>query len=297
MKLLDLSIVICNYNTQEILQNTLSSIYKFTRNINFEIIVVDDGSTDNSVGMVKKYFPYVRIIKNYMNLGYSKSANKGTKISRGRYVLHLNSDVVFTKKTSLEKILEFMNKSPHIGISGCKIITNNGDLDLPCRHSIPSLLNSFFQMFSMYRLFPKIKSTNYYMTYFPVNQITKVGGLGAFMIIRKDVIRKIGYLDERFFIYCEDTDYCIRTIKAGWDIYYYPKIAVKHMQGGTTNQLKMKSLLLFHKSILLYYKKHFSQKNFFLLNLIVYAGIYIRLILYIIVKFFSNKIKVSTTLC
>lgn len=297
MKLLDLSIVICNYNTQEILQNTLSSIYKFTKNINFEIIVVDDGSTDNSVGMVKRYFPYVRIIKNYMNLGYSKSANKGTKISRGRYVLHLNSDVIFTDKTFLDGILKFMDNNQNIGISGCKIITNNGALDLPCRHAVPTLINSFFQMFSIYKLFPKIKSINYYMTYLSENKIAKVGGLGAFMLFRKDVIKKIGYLDERFFIYCEDTDYCLRAIKAGWDIYYYPKITVKHMQGGTTNQLKMKSLLLFHKSILLFYKKHFSQKNFFLLNLIVYAGIYIRLILYIIVKFLSTKIKDGGALC
>lgn len=117
------------------------------------------------------------------------------------------------------------------------------------------------------------------------------------MIVRKDLIRDIGYLDEKFFIYCEDTDYCYRAIKAGWDIYYFPKVEVVHMHGGTTKQLKTKALLFFHKGVFLFYRKHFASKNFFLLNFIVYAGISIRLIIFLTVELimhFKQKIRKTT---
>ena len=110
------------------------------------------------------------------------------------------------------------------------------------------------------------------------------------------LIKNIGYLDERFFIYCEDTDFCYRAIKAGWDIYYYPKVKVMHMHGGTTNQFKIRALLFFHKGIYLFYKKHFANKNFFLLNFIVYIAILIRLSLYMGVEFLTyTKLKFSKT--
>lgn len=294
MRSLDLSIIICNYNTGRLLKNTLSSIYRNTKNITFEIITVDDGSTDRSVEIIKKYFPKVRIIKNVKNLGYSKSCNIGTRLSKGKYILHLNSDVNFTKNTSMSLIIKFMDDNPNIGIAGCKIIKYDGSLDLPCRHSLPTLTNAFFQMFGLYKIFSNIKSTNYYMTYLPDDKITKVGGLGAFMLLRKELVRRIGYLDERFFIYCEETDYCYRAIKAGWDVYYFPKIEVKHMHAGTTNQFRIKALFLFHKGIFLYYKKHYSNENFFLINLFVYAGIVVRLIFFISVELFSYlKIKLQ----
>lgn len=280
MKLPDISIVICNYNTSKILKNTLSSIYRNNKNISFEIVVVDDGSTDDSIEIIKKYFPKIKVIRNIKNLGYSKSCNIGTKLSKGKYILHLNSDVNFTKNTHMNSLIKFMDEHPNTGICGCKIVKTDGSLDLSCRHSLPTIRNSLFQPFGLYKLFPNIKSINYYMTYLPDNQITKVGGLGAFMLIRRKLIEEIGYLDERFFIYCEDTDYCYRAIKAGWDIYYFPKIKVKHMHGGTTNQFPIRALLIFHKGIFLFYKKHYASKNFLLLNFIVYLGILVRLTLF-----------------
>lgn len=292
MKPLDVSVIIGNYNTEKLLKRTLTSVYKNTKNIAFEIIVIDDGSVDKSVEMVKKYFPKIQIKKNTKNLGYSKTYNIGTKLSKSRYTLHLNSDVFFTKDSSLDLIIKFMDENPNIGISGCKIIKHDGSLDLPCRHSLPTLTNVFSQTIGLHKIFPKIKSANYYMTYLPNTQITKVGGIiGAFMLIRRRLIDEIGYLDERFFIYCEDTDYCYRAIKAGWDVYYFPKVKVKHMHGGTTRQFKIKSLLNFHKGMLLYYNKHHAQKNFFMLNLLVYLGILIRLTLFTTFGLLSNAKK------
>lgn len=190
-----------------------------------------------------------------------------------------------------------MSKNPNIGICGCKIVRHDGSSDLPCKHAIPTLKNSFFQLFGLYKLFPKIKSMNYYMTYLSDNKPASVGGLGAFMLIRKELIKQIGYLDERFFIYCEDTDYCYRAIKAGWDVYYFPKVKVEHMHGGTTSKFKLKALLLFHKGIFLYYNKHYANQNFFLINLFVYSGILTRLILFMGIEMLkylrteTNRIK------
>ncbi len=285
MKSLDLSIIIGNYNTKELLKKTLSSIYHYTKNINFEIIVIDDGSIDKSVEMVEIFFPKIKIKKNTRNLGYSKTYNIGTRLSNSRYVLHLSSDVYFTKDTSLDLILKFMDENPKIGIAGCKIIKHNGSLDAPCRHASPTIINVLFQTFGLYKLFPNIKSANYYMTYLPDNQITKVGGIiGAFMLIRKELIDDIGYLDEQFFIYCEDTDYCYRAIKAGWEVYYFPKVKVKHIHGGTTRQFKIRSLVNFHKGMFFYYIKHHANENFFLLNLIVYFGILFRFGLFVSIE-------------
>lgn len=290
MKPLDLSIIIGNYNTQDLLKNTLSSIYKNIKNISYEIIAIDDGSIDGSVEMVKKNFPKIKIKKNTKNLGYSKTYNIGSKLSQSRYILHLNSDVYFTKNSPMDILLRFMDENPKIGIAGCKIIKYDGTLDLPCRHALPTIKNVFFQTFGLYKLFPKVKSLNYYMTYLPDNQITKVGGIiGAFMLIKKEVIKQIGYLDERFFIYCEDTDYCYRAIKAGWDVYYFPKIKVKHMHGGTTRQSKIKSLINFHRGMFLYYGKHHANENFFLLNLIVYTGIVARFMLFAVMELLNYR--------
>jgi len=278
MKLLDLSIIIGNYNTEELLKKTLTSIYKNTKNINYEIIVIDDGSVDGSVEMIKRNFPKIKIKKNIKNLGYSKTYNIGTKLSKSRYILHLNSDVFFTKDSSLDLIIKFMDKNPNIGIAGCKVIKHDGSLDLPCRRSLPTIKNVFFQTTGLYKIFPKNKSLNYYLTYLPDNKITKIECImGAFMLIKKNLIKEIGYLDERFFIYSEDIDYCYRAIKAGWDVYYFPKIKVKHIHGGTTRQFKIKYLLNFHKGMFLYYNKHMARRNFFILNLLVYLGILIRL--------------------
>lgn len=284
----ELSIVICNYNTKKLLRDTLSSIYRYTKNLDFEIIVVDDGSSDKSLIMIKRHFPKVKIHKNNINLGYSKSCNIGTKLAKADYILQLNSDVNFTKYTDMRSLIKFMNEHPNVGICGCKIIKPDGSLDLPCRHALPTIKNSFFQPLGLYKLFPNVKSINYYMTYLGDNEITKVGGLGAFMLLKKSLIKEIGYLDEQFFIYCEDTDYCHRAIKAGWDIYYFPKITVRHMHGGTTNQFKIKALLIFHKGIFSYYKKHYSNQNFFLLNFIVYLGILVRLIIFMIIEFIKT---------
>jgi len=277
---IDLSIVISNYNTRELLKKTLVSSIKSTKNIRTEIIVIDDASSDKSAEMVKNEFPKLKLVQNITNKGYSKSYNIGTKLAKGRYILHLNSDITFLGKYKLDYLLEFMDDHPKIGITGCKIVKLNGRIDLPCKRAFPTISNIFWQTIGLSNLFPKNKLFGkYYLSYLNENEIQPVDCLmGAFMLIRKNVFKQIGLLDEQFFIYGEDIDFCYRTKKAGWEIYYNPKLIVKHHHGGTTNKSRLKHIFKFHHAMLLYYKKHLAKNNSYILNCFVYFGIATRTI-------------------
>src|SRR3989338_1386333 len=270
-KFVDLSIIICNYNTRRFLEKNLAALKKALKNISSEIIVVDNGSTDGSASLVSSQFPSVRLIRNSQNLGYSQGYNQGTKIASGRYILHLNSDIEWSSGSDLKNLISFLDNNPRIGIAGCKIITSGGRLDLPCKRSLPTLTNVLFQFSGLYRIFPGNKLLGeYYLTYLDENKAQYVDCLmGAFMLIRKSVFDQIGLLDERFFIYGEDIDFCFRAVRAGWKIYYYPSLTVLHSHGGTTNKSKLKHLYLFHKAMYHYYHKHLTQQSPFLLNLLV----------------------------
>lgn len=241
-----------------LLRKTLASIYSNTMTRLLEVIVVDDASTDGSIEMVSKYFPKVILVRNKKNIGYSKSYNKGTHLAKGRYILHLNSDITLKSKNSLDIILQYMETHKRVGIVGCRLFKNNGTLDLPCKRSFPTLKNILFQSVGLSRIFPKNRTFGeYYLTYLDENEVNEVDCLmGAFMFIRKKVFDEIGYLDERFFIYGEDIDFCYRTKKAGWKIVYYPLIAVQHRHGGTTRQFKLKHIWRFHYAMIQYYRKH-----------------------------------------
>lgn len=284
---LDISIIISTFNTKKLLRKTLSSIYSYFKGIRFEIIVIDDASDDGTRQAVKKYFPKVKIIKNKNNLGYSKSYNLGTKLAAGEYILHLNSDVEFIGKYSFDKMLLYMKKNKGVGVSGCKILKSNGALDLPCRRSFPTPMNILFQSVGLAKAFPKSKIFgNYYLTYLNEDKITEVDCImGAFMLIKKDVFKTIGYLDENFFIYGEDIDFCYRVKNAGMKIVYFPKVLLKHLHGGTTSKFKSKYIWHFHYSMFQYYNKHFAKKNNFFLNTIVYIGIIIRFLFMLIISF------------
>lgn len=291
---IDLSIVISNFNTKRELTDLLHSIYSLKNNLNLEVIVVDDYSSDGSAEAIAKNFPQVNLLKNKTNLGYSKSYNKGTRVALGRYILHLNSDIVLDKKMNFKNLIEFMDKNQKVGILGCKIQKLDGSLDLPCKRSAPNLLNVFFQTTGLHKLFPKSRLFgNYYLTFLDENKTYEVDCLmGAFMFIRKKVIKDIGLLDERFFIYGEDIDFCYRTKTAGWKIVYYPAITVQHTHGETTSKHWLKHIWLFHQAMFLYYQKYFAHKYPSIINVIVFAGITLRLIAIAIVSSLSRLSKV-----
>jgi GT2 family glycosyltransferase len=291
----DLSIIIGTYNTRDLTKMAIDSIIKQTKDVNLEIIVVDDASKDGTFELLKKSFPNIILIRNKINLRYCKTYNKGTRLAKGRYIIHLNSDVIFTKKTNLADILKYMDLHPKVGIIGCKVIKYNGKIDPPSRHQVPTLKNVIAQSIGLYKLFPFLKQYNYYMTYFKDNEIIEVGGVGPFMLFRREVMKDIGMVDENFHLYCQDSDFCFRTFKSGWKIIYYPKSEVIHLGGGTAPRFRIDNQLAFHKDMWYYYKKHFSSYPFFI-KYIVYLGLKVRFFVFIILEailYIKNKLLVS----
>ncbi|HLC94537.1 MAG TPA: glycosyltransferase family 2 protein [Patescibacteria group bacterium] len=289
---IDLTIVISNYNTKELLKKNLASIFRLRTKITFEIIVVDDCSQDNSIKMVRAGFPQVITIRNRANLGYSKSYNIGTRKAKGRYILHLNSDIIFPHDAQLDSLLGYMDVHRKIGILGCKIIKMDGKLDLPCKRAFPGLLNIFFQTIGLAFLFSKNKIFgNYYLTFLDEDKIHEIDCvMGAFMLIRRKVIHTIGFLDENFFIYGEDIDYCYRAKQNNWKIIYYPHLKVQHHHGATTKKAKIRPIWLFHLAMFLYYKKHLSKKRFFVVSYLVYGAIFFRFISVLLLNLFKKII-------
>lgn len=270
----DISIVICNYNTAHLLKQTLESVFKHFTKLSIEVIVVDDNSSDDSVAMIQKNFPQIRLIVNKKNEGYSRSCNIGSKKATGRYVLQLNSDVTFVDKTDVSILTKYMDTHPDVGIIGCRLLELDGKLDLTCKHSFPTIMNIFYQSIGLTILFPKnTVFGDYYLQYLDEKKIHEVDCLGAFMMIRPEVFKKIGYMDEKFFLYGEDIDFCYRTKKAGFKIVYHPGVVGIHHHGATTKKQKVKSLYRFHRAMFLYYRKHLHKQHMLPVNVMVYAGI------------------------
>lgn len=287
---MNLSIVIVNYNTKELTKQTLNSIYNKERNFQYEVFVSDNGSTDGSIDMIKNEFSQVKIIKNRKNLGFAKANNVAIKRAKGRYVLLLNSDTVVVDDC-LEKSLDYMDKHPNIGALGCKVVLTNGELDIACRRSFPTPEVSFYRMLRLSKFFPKSKRfAKYNLTYLDENETYEVDSLvGAFMLVRREAIDKIGLLDEDFFMYGEDIDWCYRIKQDGWKIVYYPEAQIIHYKGGSSKKKNPKLIYEFYRAMYLFYNKHYKDKYPWLITMFIYMGIGAILGLKLIINLFKPK--------
>jgi hypothetical protein len=270
----DLSVIIVSYNNKKLLKQTIDSIYDTRQNINFEIIVVDNKSTDGSVELIKQNYNQVKLIENKNNLGFSKANNIGIKQSKGRYILLLNSDTIVTDNC-FEKCIKYMKQHPDIGALGCKVVLPDGKLDPACKRSFPTPEVSFYRMTGLSKLFPKSKRFGKYnLTYLDEDEIHEVDCLvGAFMMVKRETIEQVGLLDEDFFMYGEDIDWCYRIKNAGWKIVYYPEAQIIHYKGGSSDKKNPKLIYEFYRSMYLFYNKHYKDKYSFLTTLLVYSGI------------------------
>jgi len=272
-----LSIVIVNFNAGKLLQKCLDSVYMETRQIPFEIWVVDNGSTDASVSMIRQNFPQVNLIENKENFGFAKANNQAINRCKGYYILLLNPDTLILKK-ALEKMVKFMDEHAEIGIGGCKVLNEDGTLQLACRRKFPTPSVAFFRMVGLSRLFPKSKvMAKYNLTYLNSNEPHEVDAVsGAFLMIRKKVIDDIGILDERFFMYGEELDWCLRAKKAGWVVMYYPGAEITHYKGECSKSNSRKASFEFYRSMYLFHKKHFAERYSPITNFAIYTGIFLK---------------------
>jgi N-acetylglucosaminyl-diphospho-decaprenol L-rhamnosyltransferase len=280
----DLGIVIVNYNVRDLLCDCLASVFESRAGFAFEVCVVDNGSTDGSAGMVEKEFPQARVIR-AQNEGYAAGNNLGLRhfgfgqdgrslSGRPRYVLLLNPDTVLPP-LALTDMLAFMEARPQAGIAGPRLVRQDGSLDRACRRSFPTPEVAFYRLSGLSRLFPGSRRFGRYnLTYLPPDMKAEVDAVvGAFMLIRGEVLAQIGLLDEQYFMYAEDLDLCYRAKQHGWQVWYNADVTVLHYKGQSSRQRSSFANLQFYQTMRLFHDKHFRDQTFFLVNWFIYAVI------------------------
>ncbi len=280
-----------NYNVRYFLEQCLNSLYKAVeyyqrkpqstvhnpQNTDIEIFVVDNNSVDGSVNLVKEKFNKVRLIENKENSGFAKANNIAIRQSDGEYILMINPDTVIEDDT-IEKVLTFMDSHPDAGGLGVKMLNGKGKFLPESKRGVPTPETAFYKISGLAKLFPKSKKFGkYHLGYLDKDQTHKIPILaGAFMLLRKEALDKIGLLDETFFMYGEDIDLSYRLIQAGYNNYYYPEARIIHYKGESTKKSSINYVLIFYKAMIIFAKKHFSKKNARLFSLLVNIAIYLR---------------------
>lgn len=275
----DLSIIIVNYRTYQLTKETIESVINKNHPFNYDIYVVDNASGDGSLLKLEGDFQdqvddgLIKFIANPENKGFSRANNLAIEKSESKSVLLLNSDTKVQGGT-LEKCMDYIAGDEKIGALGCKVLLPDGNLDKACKRSFPTVSVSFHRMTGLSRLFPRSKRFGQYnLTYLDENGTYEIDSLsGAFMLVRREAIDQIGLLDEDFFMYGEDIDWCYRLKEAGWKVVYFGEAEIIHHKGGSGRESK--ALYEFYNAMRLFYDKHYRNKNLLLVTYFVYAGIW-----------------------
>jgi hypothetical protein len=274
-----------------LLRDCLQSIYANTHRTTFEIIVVDNHSQDGTVEMLRDEFPNVLLIINDHNAGFARPTNQALRVSQGRHALLLNNDTVILPD-ALDRLVEFADAHPDAGIVTPKVLNRDGTLQKQCRRSFATPWDLFCYFSGLSALFPKSPLfARYLVTYRDENETHAVDAVsGSCMLIRRAVLEQIGLLDERFFAYQEDADFCFRAKQAGWQIYYYPGAQIIHYasQGGSRINA-YRSIYEWHKSYFLYYRKNLAARYVFLFNWFYYAVMVLKLGSALLVNLFRKE--------
>ena len=241
--------------------------------------------------MLAQEYPQVRVIQNPTNLGYTLPMNQVLQLAAGRFLMQLNPDTVLLPGL-LDSLSDFLDSHPEVGICTPKVLNRDGSLQKQCRRSAARPWDAVTYVLGLSALFPKSRLFGrYLLTYLPEDQTSEVEAVsGSCMLIRREVIDQIGYLDEQFFAYQEDADFCFRAREAGWKIYYYPQAQVIHYGGrGGSRREPYHGIYNWHRSFYRYYRKNLARDYFFLLNWLVYLGIGIKLIVSLLVNLFRKE--------
>jgi GT2 family glycosyltransferase len=217
---MDLSIVIVTYNSQEFIVNCLDSVRRAAKGIDHEIIVIDNNSEDETKALVKRFSNSIMLLENSENHGFAKAVNMGLQRSAGDFILLLNPDTVI-RSESFYPVIDFLRRNPNIGICGCRLLNIDGSL----QYSVGSFPTLFLTLCKM--VLPRYMRKYNLWGYDQARKCDWV--TGACMLIQGSLVKKLGYLDEKYFIYYEDVDYCLQAKKKGWEVYYYPGIMAYHL--------------------------------------------------------------------
>lgn len=286
---MELSVVIVSYNTKELLSDCLKSVRVATKGLESEAFVVDNTSRDGTVEMVEKNFPWVNLIANDKNLGFSKANNQAIKKSRGKYILILNPDTRVMPDT-FTKMINFMDKNPQVGVSTCRLEFPDGKPDIDCRRHFPTPWRAFTHFSGIAKIFKGSKIFDQYnYGYLPDTKEHEIDAcVGAFMMVPKKAIDKVGLFDEEFFFYGEDLDWCFRFKEAGYKIVYTPITKVIHYKGAssgikkssqkvTTATIDIKKMVMRQtvRAMRIFYRKHLQKRYPFFINWAMYLGMWL----------------------
>ncbi len=285
---MDLSIIIVSWNVRDLLRENLKVIYKNTQNINFEVWVVDNNSADRTTEMVLKEFPQVNLIANNYNAGFARANNQAIKKAQGKYILLLNPDMR-VKRGTLEKMIVWMDKHSEVGVAGCHLVKENGETVHHVRR-FPTVWDQLAIVLKIPHLFPWV--LNKYLAHdFDYTKEAEVDSIrGSFFMIRQEVVKELGGLDERYFIWFEEVDYCRQIKKTNWKVMYTPAAECIDYVGKSFSQVKKgKTQRYFRDSMLKYFRKWHPAWQYWLLSLSWPIGIFISWFLVDILKINSKQ--------
>ena len=288
---MDLSICIPTLNASPYLKACLVSVKAFTQGISYELIVVDNGSADNSVAMLEHDFPEAILIRNETNLGFTRPMNQALRVAQGDYLLSLNPDTLLQEDVFGPQ-LAYLRANPEVGISIPKVLNGDGSFQRQCRRGEATALEAFGYHLRLGKLFPKSKVLNGYLqAWLPEDEIAEVKAVsGSCMFITRACYGAVGEFDEKIFAYQEDSDYCFRAREKGFKVMYVPTSKIIHFggQGGSKEQ-RFKSIWNWHFSYFYYYNKHLARRNFFLVNWLFYLVMGLKLGLALLKNLFRPK--------
>ncbi|MBT9170699.1 MAG: N-acetylglucosaminyl-diphospho-decaprenol L-rhamnosyltransferase [Actinobacteria bacterium] len=271
----DLSIMIINWNTRELLLKCLQSITRHASPKKLEVLVVDNGSTDGSTEAVRKSFSQVRLIKNEENLGFARAANQGIKNSSARHILLLNSDTEVYEGT-LERVIDFLDREEKVGAVGLKIVNPDGSLQHSCRR-FPSFITATAHAFLGPVMPNNPFSQEYKLARWDHRQVEEVDWVsGAAMGLRRQALDEVGLFDERFYMYLEDMDLCERLKERGWQVKYLPDAVVLHHIAGSSQRRSVRMTIEHQKSIYRFLHKRYRGTWRALLLPLIYGGLIVR---------------------
>ena len=287
----DLAIIILNYNTKDLLDECLKSLYDQGK-LDFVTCVVDNASSDGSADMVAKKYPEIDLIRNPVNNGFAAGNNLGLRHygypdnGIARYVMLLNPDTV-TPPGALRGLVDFADANPDVGVVGPKLLLMDGTLDAACRRSFPTPEVSFYRLTGLSKLFPNSRRFGRYnLSYLGVDEQADVDSVvGACMVLRNEAVKQVGLLDEQFFMYGEDLDWCLRVKQAAvgrgdrfcrpYRVVYYPGVTVHHVKRAASRR-SAKAQFEFDRAMWLFYRKHYQRRTLFLLDWMIRLGLSLR---------------------
>lgn len=298
-----LAIIIVNYNTRELLSACLDSVFASHSRYPFQVILVDNRSTDGSAALVRSCYPQVELHESSYNGGYGYANNIALRALAGRpapppgpqppgeipptgdaglrfradYVLFLNPDTVLPPH-ALETMVDFLEATPGAGVVGPRLEKPDGTLDLACRRAFPTPLNGLFKLTGLARLFPHHpRIARYNLTNLPEDQLTEVDSVvGAFMLVRGPALGQAGLYDERFFMYGEDLDLAYRLKARGWQVFYNPAVTVLHIKGASSRKRSTRAIREFYRAMHIFYAKHYAARDGRAVSILVRLGITLR---------------------